>query len=131
MFAVRCSLFALLVVMAAGDVFAQAPPKIYDLTCTAPPQFNPVVEVDECFLNIWLQINTTPIPVNPTATLTPTFTTPPPPAPPGTQMYSKHVGAVQITNPTPNRYYWVKAYYYDNSGNGVKNYVTVTQTLRP
>ena len=64
--------------------------------------------------------------------MTPTFTTmtPPPPMPP-MQVYSKHVGAVQINNPTPNRYYWVKAYYYDNSGNGVKNYVIVTKTLRP
>ena len=135
---VRSSLFALLVVLTSTHVFAQAPPPaplIYDLTATAPQQFDPVVEVYECFLAINGQTNATLVPpAGPPVTLTPTFTTMTPPPPmPATQTYSKHVGAVQINNPAPapSRYYWVKAYYYDNTGNGVKNYVLVTQTKRP
>lgn len=128
----------MLVVLSSSQVFAQAPTPtpallIYDLTATAPPQFNPVVEVYECFLAINGQTNATLVPDGGnTVTMTPTFitVTAPPPAQP-MRTYSKHVGAVQISNLTPNRHYGCKANYYDNSGNGVRNYVTVTQTKRP
>ena len=125
----------MLVVLTSTNVFAQAPPPaplIYDLTATAPQQFDPVVEVYETYMSLSGSVQTLIPNSGSPVTMTPTFTTmtPPPPMPP-MQVYSKHVGAVQINNPTPNRYYWVKAYYYDNSGNGVKNYVIVTKTLRP
>ena len=135
LFALRSSLFTLLVVLTSSHVFAQAPPpapEIYDLTATAPQQYFPVVEVYEWVMTVSGARETIVPNASTPPTLTPTFTTMTPPPPmPSTQTYSKHVGAVQINNPTPNRHYWVKAYYYDSSGNGVKNYVPVTQTLRP
>ena len=125
-------------VLTSSNVFAQAPPpapRIYDLTAPAPQNMNPVVEVYETYVSLSGTVQTLVPPVGPQVTMTPTFNNSPapPPAPPGTttQSYKNHVGAVQVNNPTPNRYYWVKAYYYDNSGNGVRNYVPVTQTERP